>query len=721
MLASFGWSQVTVFSYTGAADTYVVPPGVTSIQIEASGGQGGNGNGGSGGLGATMIGTFAVTGGDVLDVIVGEQGLQYGNSGGGGGGSGVVFGGSPMIVAGGGGGGCINAAGYGGLITENGGNSSGAGGTGGNGGQKGYASGDCGWASGGGGFYGNGYGGNGTWDGGPLPGTLGGTGAGMSWLSGGAGGINGGCTFTYPNEGAWGCGGGGAGSYGGAGGGGYSGGGGGQYVDPSTSERGGGGGGSFNDGTDQVNTPNNHAGHGQIIITVLCNGLTTDIPVTGVCIGDELTLYAESTTGGTITWDGGVINGTPFAPPLGTTTYTATSTSSSDCAFTIDISASEVPDITAHSSADAACEGALLTLWGEGGDTYTWTGDGDFDPIDSVAFEGEEGIVTYTLVGSILGCEGPAVELVIEGAPQPNVVGVATPSVVCLGDSFVLTGGGTGAVDFNWGDAIDDGDAITPATTGTFVYIVIGTSDVGCGDTATVLVTVNPVPVVDAGLDQAQCVDMEVTLNGSGALTYTWSPAIEDGEPFVVVEGETTYTVTGADANGCEDTDEVIVTGVGVPVITAVITDEYAPFTGAIDLTVTGGSGPYGYTWSHGPISQDVTGLSAGSYMVTIDDIGVEDGICPVVDSIFTIMSFVGIQELSGSNLVIYPNPTQNNVTISFEGEFTYELTTINGEILAAGKAVDQEILSLEQFAAGTYFVNVSSNGQVNATRIVKQ
>ncbi|PFX14873.1 hypothetical protein AWC38_SpisGene20937 [Stylophora pistillata] len=181
------------------------------------------------GRGARMIGTFRLTKGEVIQILVGQEGgiNTVEKSSGGGGGTFVVRGANtPLIIAGGGGG--VNAGG-----------------------------------GGGGGFYSSGISGknfNGTkgWSGEGGKGFLQGGLGGRAWYDDVDGGFGGG-------GGAYGWGRGG----GGGGGGGYSGGsrGAGGYDTYASC---GGGGGSYSDGNNQDNECcYNNAGHGQVTITFL--------------------------------------------------------------------------------------------------------------------------------------------------------------------------------------------------------------------------------------------------------------------------------------------------------------------------------------------------------------------------------------------------------------------------------------------------------------------
>jgi hypothetical protein len=77
VFSSFG--QSVTFNYTGAMQTWTVPPCVTSINVIVAGAKGG---GGVGGNGAKITATLSVTPGQVLNIFVGGMGSCGNNSGG---------------------------------------------------------------------------------------------------------------------------------------------------------------------------------------------------------------------------------------------------------------------------------------------------------------------------------------------------------------------------------------------------------------------------------------------------------------------------------------------------------------------------------------------------------------------------------------------------------------------------------------------------------------
>lgn len=320
-----GNAQTTVFNFSGSITGYTVPAGVTTLNIIASGAQGGNGQF-AGGSGANMSGTFTVTPGHVLNILVGEQPASVTYTGGGGGGSFVwdVTAGNMLLIAAGGGGGsgydASSSTGIDAVTVNNGTNGGGGfngGGVGGNGataptGTNGnlYAGGGAGWLTNGADGQGSGCTGSAT--GGATP------------LNGGAGGVRGG---SPGNNGDGGFGGGGGGQawclwVGGGGGGGYSGGAGGGY-DFGGNAQPGGGGGSYNIGAAQSNSVGN-TGNGIVILCAYpAPGTITGTP--NVCIGATITLAdSGGTPGGT--WTSSDITTATVDPSSGMVTGIAAGT-----------------------------------------------------------------------------------------------------------------------------------------------------------------------------------------------------------------------------------------------------------------------------------------------------------------------------------------------------------------------------------------------------------
>ncbi|MCF8220151.1 MAG: hypothetical protein K9I97_01585, partial [Cryomorphaceae bacterium] len=256
-----GTSLANAVTSSNGIQLWTVPTS-GNYRIEAFGAQGGGNN--QFGRGSQIRGDFALTAGQQLKIIVGQQGGLYGSgSGSGGGGSFVATSANvPLIVAGGGGGqydgssALYNAHS---VITNNGqGTGCSSGGVAGAGGSGCNNSG----AAGGGGFNTNGTSGSyGT--------------GGAAFVNGGNGGNHGSNAICV---GGFGGGGGTHGNTGGGGGGGGYSGGAGGFHNGSTGS--GGGGGSYNNGTNQVNTGGVRTGHGEVIITSLSTPCASNlIPV----------------------------------------------------------------------------------------------------------------------------------------------------------------------------------------------------------------------------------------------------------------------------------------------------------------------------------------------------------------------------------------------------------------------------------------------------------
>jgi len=108
---------------------------------------------------------------------------------------------------------------------------------------------------------------------------------------------------------------------------------------------------------------------------------------------------------------------------------------------------------------------------------------------------------------------------------------------------------------------------------------------------------------------------------GTLPLTYSWSngPITEDISGL----NEGTYTLTVQDASGCVVTSSSTISNYtfGLGLTSAIITDENCgDGTGAIDITVNGGSPGYTFSWNTGATSEDITSLNAGTYSVTVTD-----------------------------------------------------------------------------------------------------
>ena len=225
------------------------------------------------------------------------------------------------------------------------------------------------------------------------------------------------------------------------------------------------------------------------------------------------------------------------------------------------------------------------------------------------------GTYTVTLTASSVGCTATTTQT-LNVFPTP-VANAGTNQIICIGQSANLTA--SGGVQYAWSNNIGTpNNNVSPLVTTT--YTVTATDANGCTASDDVVVTVNPLPPANAGPDTAICYGTGTNLNASGGNTYFWSPSTglssaNISNPIAAPLATNTYTVSVVDANGCLNTDNVVVIVNPLPQTNAG-PDQAICIGNQAFLTATGG---LTYQWSTGELVSSITvsPQTTSTYIVT--------------------------------------------------------------------------------------------------------
>lgn len=213
---------------------------------------------------------------------------------------------------------------------------------------------------------------------------------------------------------------------------------------------------------------------------------------------------------------------------------------------------------------------------------------------------------------------------------------------------------------------------------------------------------------LDLGADQTVCGGSLATINStvtvSSATSYMWSEGSQS--TFINVGTSGQYSATVTNANGCIDADTVMVTVSPEPSVASNINNVTcgSAGNGAIDLTVTGGTGPFAYLWSNAEVTQDISGLAGGVYNVTITDNGTASG-CSYVQT-FNVVEPLPLA-VNIDNVTPSCNGNDGGIDITVSGgtsNYTYNWSNNTNQ---------EDVTSL---AAGTHTVTVTDVNGCTAT-----
>ena len=348
---------------------------------------------------------------------------------------------------------------------------------------------------------------------------------------------------------------------------------------------------TFTDGTDnQSANPNIHfAEAGKYIVSVIATNecgasepVTQEItigqvpelivtsPNSTICVGASTTLHVSgadsydwksaeglsSTTGSVVT-----VN------PTVTTTYTVTGTNtatgcSSTTTFTVTVN--PLPEVSVTSGAAAICytQGAA-TLTASGADSYTW-----FPATGLSATTGASVVArpltttTYTVIGlnATTGCTNSA-PVTVTVTPLP-IVSAGSDITVCNAPVPTALKGSPSGGTWSGPNVTAAGSFTPPATLGNYELTYTYADPSGCTAFDKLIVTVNEVPVADAGQDRVVCLN-----SGSFKLAGLPTGGLWSGSKHIRADGTFTPDAAGTftliythGTGSCETKDQLQVT-----------------------------------------------------------------------------------------------------------------------------------------------------------------
>ena len=428
--------------------------------------------------------------------------------------------------------------------------------------------------------------------------------------------------------------------------------------------------------------------------------------------------------------------------------YTVTVTDLSGCTSTASATITE-PDAldTLSTSATVASCGlangtaSVSMTGGTPPYTYSWI----TSPVQTSA--SATGLAAGTNFVTVTDANGCALTVSVI-VPSQSGIGINLNSPVYAGGYNIrCNGGNDGAINMTvsgigpftyvWSNGSTDEDLFNLAA-GTYTVTV---SNNGCTQSASIVLNQSPSWAMSINSIDNQCYgglsgSASVSVQGGTApYSYNWS----NGGVTQTITGlaSATYTVTVSDANGCTQTQSVVINGPSNPLsLTASSNNPSCSGTnnGNINITVTGGTAPYSYMWIDGSTSEDRTNITAGSWTVTVlDAAGCNIQLCIVLSSPnpIVISAVAGNVSCNGGNngnasasasggtpnYTYLWNNGSNSAVISnlTAGTYTVTVTDVNG-CSSTGSVVVTQPTAISLSVSST---NVTSNGGNDGTASV--
>ncbi|MFH1319184.1 MAG: PKD domain-containing protein [Bacteroidota bacterium] len=473
-------------------------------------------------------------------------------------------------------------------------------------------------------------------------------------------------------------------------------------------------------------------------------GIILTITTTDASCGIADGSATVSGTGGmwpyTYLWDDPANQTTETATGIAAGGYSVIVTDANNCTETANATVNDAggANVMISDSTDVSCYGGndgSATLTASGGTPpYSYLWDDTMSQITITATGLSAG--TYNvLVTDLNGCSSSENVTINEPAALNAAITSSNDNSCygeCYGDATVSVSGGTTPYTFLWDDPqVQTTITVTGLCAGT--YVVTITDANGCTVSKSVTITEPPAILLNTTTIDATCSNPNgsatVTATGGTApYTYQWDDPASQITDVATGLYAGTYTVIVTDASNCSSFTSATVNGPLAPVIASAGSDvdtTYLDLGGGVAF-FSNSTGGTSYFWDFG--DGTTTTMEDPQYAYTIEGdysvvLFVTNGTCSDSDTLLiTVLdSSVGIDVdmLHKTSLHIYPNPTSNFITVTYDFNGKRDLDILICDVLGQriykekiyGASDYKKDIDLSGCPKGVYFIKLQDSG----------
>jgi uncharacterized surface protein with fasciclin (FAS1) repeats len=131
-------------------------------------------------------------------------------------------------------------------------------------------------------------------------------------------------------------------------------------------------------------------------------------------------------------------------------------------------------------------------------------------------------------------------------------------------------------------------------------------------------------------------------------------------------------------------------------------------------------AGPVATVYGEDVIVSLSNGVQINDATVTLADVTADNGVVHVIDGVL-LLPTVGLSEKANQKIVVYPNPFENQISMTVSETTTYSILNLNGKVITTGIVNANGNIDLTELSSGSYLLKTVNNFGSSVISVVKR